>query len=446
MSHPSLHASPHRDSSNHQDKGMLQPKAAHAGNSPRKMLPSSPAHTAFETVHGGNIGWSYSRTPGNDNSLFDEFRATVRRLLQHIVFISLLTLRLYMLPLLYMSRRLAISDEPWYPTAWQIVPHPGRAFVHCARCCKTEGNLTLGHTWANVRGSFSTTFKIIKALYSFGKGVGEDRNALQPDPALLLDPPGSAIDVQCEHECDSKIFDSNCVDPQPESSASASEIYHAALHNGSTLDDILAAFERSKKAGAARTDRFVIGQDLVAVTEREDADPRSPPNQPPERGYRTSSIQTTPERMLSGDEPVILHDCSTREDINDDMDAATPPIPVNKTEQSQKKVELELERTQSNENNVATPTSHAWHHTSAEQSGEKRVKSTARKRCPTFVRRQTQAACPEKHVSGEKRSLTVLQERATRSSPTLAIDSPTKRARLQRKVRVYEDPNCGPRS
>lgn len=400
---------------------------------------SSSHHLASMSRSFRDIGSDRSNVNRKDSSLFYEFCDTFRRLLQHMVFVPLLVLRLYMLPLLYIARKLAMSDDPWYSMSWNMLRHPHRTLTLCARCCKRGGNVTLAETWTNIREGVFTTLRIIKALYTLGKLIGEDPNVLQPESGPLLDAPDSAIDVQSEHEKDSKVFENDFSDSRRESMASASQIYNTALLNGSTLDDILAAFERNKQTASARTAHALICQNPLDPTKRRASGQQTLSDKSDDQRSCTSSIQTTPERMLLPRKDAESSRCSPAKENAAEMEEELQ-TPINEARGTPK--EINVEDRHEHDAIGSRPRSSTSHHThtgSTRQTEGRSLSTTTLKRCPTFIRRQTQGRLSERPASGDKRSLAVLQERATRSTPTLAGASPTKRARLQRRVKVYQE-------
>jgi hypothetical protein len=376
-----------------------------------------------------------------DTSLFHEIHETIRRLLQHIVFVSLLTLRLYMLPLLYISHKLATRDDPWYPASWNFVLYPGRTLAECACCPQREGRGTLARTWDGVRNGFLARLRIFKTLYSLGKIIGEDPNVLQPSHAQLLDdPPDSAIDVQSERTNSPKVLETETesIDAPLQAPASASQIYHAALINGSTLDDILAAFEAEENRAVSEFEPPDVHQSL-GPGPAQSPQQQSPSNQYKGHRHQFSSIQTTPERMLMAPKNT---EGPTDEPVQTGRDESPRRL------QSPRKDEPRVTVIVHGENHdpvlECSPKSSALcsiQQPAARQDRDNRASTADLKRCPTFVRRQTQAHVSKRSSSGDRHSLGVLHDRGTVSSPALVLGSPTKRARLQRRVKVYQDPD-----
>ncbi len=348
-----------------------------------------------------------------------------------------------MLPLLYISHRLAVHDDPWYAATWNFMVRPGTTLASCRTCRKDDRIAPVAGSWNSLRNGVFAPLRIFKALYSLGKMIGEDPNALQPTPVPLLeDAPGSAIDVQSKDADDLKDADTESTDSQLEVPASASQIYHAALVNGNTLDDILAAFEADEKIVAARNEHLIVHK-RPAMPDQVIEQPVLP--EPCKRHrYRSSSIQTTPERMLSTPK---INENPPEPPLECEKDDATkePRTPLRNTRDSLVRVMVDSGgENQITRSSPGSSVSCAAHDVSAAQGRDKRATSVALKRCPTFARRHNPPRPSGRSLSGEKRSLMALQERGTMSSPALPLGSPTKRARLQRKVKVFQDTDNNP--
>lgn len=387
-------------------------------------------------------------------SLFHEIHETIRRLLQHIVFVSLLVLRLYMLPLLYISYKLAERDDPWYPASWNVVLNPGRSLAGCVQCGKRDGSVTVTETWNSLRNGVFTPVRIFRSLYGLGKAITEEPHVLlHPSPIPILHAaPDSAIDVQSEYGGSVKNFENDSTDSSLEAPASASQIYHAALLNGSTLDDILAAFEADHKAKAIAKDALNICR-----TPKQSSHPEHEASAEKKKGhrYQSSSLQATPERMLWPRKTIEPSSpCRPVQTATEDIKEQRPQTPVRDVEKPRLKVMVEAGGenqvvSEVSKGGLGSPISCCEPKDPETQSQEKRPalatskSTTTLRRCPTFVRRhtqpQTRRPVPRRTTSADKSSLTVLQDRGTMSTPALPLGSPTKRARLQRKIRVYPD-------
>lgn len=400
---------------------------------------SQPFHQHGVAAQEPERGVDLSRANGvrEDTSLFHEIHDTIRRLFQHIVFVSLLTLRLYMLPLLYVSHKLATRDDPWYPASWNFILYPGRALSDCACCRVRDGKGILVETWTNVYNGFFARLRILKTLYSLGKIIGEDPNVLQPTQVpRLVDPPDSAIDVQSERHNSLKVFDTDSTDSPIEAPASASQIYHAALLNGNTLDDILAAFEAEEHKAVFRSEHILLHPNPKSPVSD---DQQACLSQHEAHRYYNTSIQATPERMLTRQKIIESPVCCPEEadSINSQNQPKTPP---KKASNSQVHVgfgrENEVQRLQTN---PALSPSCLEHRVADVQASDKGVCSSPPKRCATFVHRHNQTRMGSRSLSSDKHSLGALQDRGTMSTPALGFGSPTKRAKLQRKVKVYQE-------
>lgn len=379
---------------------------------------------------------AYTNNVRGDTSLFHEIHETVRRLLQHIVFVSLLTLRLYMLPLLYISHKLATRDDPWYPASWNFILYPGRSVAECACCRNKDGGGILVETWHNLRNTLSARFRVFRTLYSLAKLIGEDPNALRPAQMPLLDEtpddaPDSAIDVQSERCASPKMFHDDPNDLNTEGPGSASQIYHTALLNGNTLDDILAAFEAEEIASRLKTVRLARPESPIP---HQDQEHQEMSTEHKGHHHHNSSIQITPERMLMQQKDGQDNICQAQ--TNEETLQQQSQTPAQQTEDRATVVATGQENMRQNVLNY--PATCSDRH-DADQENDKRASLTDLKRCPTFVRRHNQSRVSKGSISGDRHSLAVLHERDAMSSPAVGLGSPTKRAKVQRRVKVYQD-------
>lgn len=365
------------------------------------------------------------------SSLFHEIHETVRRLLQHVIFACLLTLRLYMLPLLYLSHKLTVRDDPWYFATWNIMLRPGRSMANCAQCHGDSGASSMIERWKMLKDNFCAPVRILKTLYALGQVIGEDPNALQPMPPSLLNVgPDSAIDVQSVEENTPKVRGSGSTDPAIEAPASASQIYHAALLNGNTLDYILAAFETSTPDSSTQAEHVITQQD--PMPSRDNNERLTGPFK--RHRYRDSSLHSQ------------THEAAFTQTLDDSLICLPEPrkvgqhLPQTPCFESPGKGMMESPCKQSDaQNQTRSVSSHHEYDFFKDQFEHKRTTSTEVGQCPTFMRRHNHSAIPKRRFSGDRKSLAALQERGTMSSPVLSSSSPTKRARLQRRVKVYDE-------
>lgn len=400
--------------------------------------PTTPRHQAVPTheIHDQDdmdMG-GQAASVQEHSSLFHEIHETVRRLLQHIIFACLLSLRLYMLPLLYLSHKLTVRDDPWYFATWNMMLRPGRSMANCAQCHGEGGGSSIIQRWRTLKDNFSAPVRILRTLYALGQAIGEDPNTLQPmPPPLLVSGPDSAIDVRSVQENTPKPLSSEATESTTEAPASASQIYHAALLNGSTLDNILAAFETDTPASPNQFEHVIREQSPIS---NRDHDERLTGPFKRHR-YRVSSVrsktQETPIAQALDSSPIFSAEaCQIVHHL--------PKTPYQNFCESQEDVLMESpcshEAAQCQTPIVSSPHEHDH---CKEQIEHQETTSPEVRHCPTFIRRHNHSSICKRPLSGERTSLTVLQERGTMSSPGLSTSSPTKRARLQRRVRVYKE-------
>ncbi|EXJ70970.1 uncharacterized protein A1O5_05963 [Cladophialophora psammophila CBS 110553] len=368
-------------------------------------------------------------------SLRYEFFETTRKLLQHTVFALLLAIRLYMLPLLFISYKLSAHDDPWYPAIWNPVLLPGRALADVNRCRQRSSSMKIGKAWTSVRDGIFAPVKIFRSLYSLGKMIGEDPNSLQPDLFPQLDPTtGSGIDDQSKDEDSVGEQSTESTDSPLEAPASASQIYHAALLSGGTLDDMLATFETDGDSQAVGFNRVVIRRDPKACLSVEQLDAMS---QWKRQRCRTPSVRSTPEAVLGAGKAGGYF--PSRAVLSGPRNFQQPRMPDRQA--SVRRVQLQGEPQADNQlpkNSPGSPTSTRTCHLPETPQPDGHGDSSALDRCPTFVRRHAQSRLPRRSVTGDKRALARLKERGAMSTPVLPVSPltpPPKRVRLQRRVR-----------
>jgi len=353
-----------------------------------------------------------------ESGLWQEIQETLRRLLQHVISAILLGLRLYMLPLLYLVHKLSPRGDHWGLTTWGLVLGFSR---HSTSGKNQNVNLALLAALKALRTGLATPFRIARTLYTGEKIIEENPEALQHDPASELDMADSAIDGQnVSPACTDNDSDDKLAKHHSETSASASQIYHAALVNGTTLDDILAAFEASDSRTSSTHDET--------------------PNTPVHRRhrYRTSSIQTTPERMTLSTRTVTGVPLPER-DPNPTTESGpkTSRCPASQAspEETQKSHESPLVQICS----VRSEPYHGHCRVNGKENLESKQLAPRNKRCATYVRRHEQSRLPKRSLNGERQQRRMHKSDGQISVTTAASDSPMKRPKLPPKVKVYQD-------
>ncbi|OQU95909.1 hypothetical protein CLAIMM_02065 [Cladophialophora immunda] len=369
-------------------------------------------------------------------SLRSEYRETIRRLLQHTVFALLLAIRLYMLPLLYISHKLSVRDDPWYPTIRNLVLRPGRTLANCHRCRqRNNGNVKIWNAWTSVRDGLFVPVRIFKSLYTLGRMIGEVPNALPPCPFPQLMNRGTASDIEGPGKGDGTVGDqgTESTDSALEAPASASQIYHAALLSSSTLDELLAAFEADRDNRVMGSDHLVIrrGRDAWLSAGSLDVTGRRGRQQ-----YRTLSVRSTPEAVLAAGKAHEslcgrgAHSCPREFQLQ-----KTPDRRANACQ-----TQFQSDN-QSPKNSPELHTSPCTRDLPEARQPDGELDAGGLDRCPTFVRRHAQSRLPKRSMTGDKQAFAMLKERGAVSTPELPVSppTPTKRVRLQRRVRPRKD-------
>lgn len=282
-------------------------------------------------------------------------------------------------------------------------------------------------------GGIPSPFNMVESLYTYSlsRVLGNVSDAA----GTSLIPQQNTVQSQGtieETRDDGSVGDqsSNFTDPQLEAPASASQIYHAALLNGSTLDDILAAFEGDQGDRGVVFDRIVIrrGPKAYLSTDQLEAMDRYK-----QQRYRSLSINSTNGVAVH---PGTIPAAPTQVTEPQPSDTAT-----GKAIGARVRVQADCTPADHEESSPDFHSPCHHHHRPSDcHSPSRNVSSDTVKHCPTFVRRHTQSLLPKRSMSADKTSLSMLRERGAMSTPTLPSSTPTKRAKLQRRVRPKATP------
>ncbi len=230
---------------------------------------------------------------------------------------------------------------------------------------------------------------------------------------------------------DGRTRSSESIVSQVEAPPSASQVYHAALADSSTLDDVLAGVEADKGSQGLVVDRIVIRRKPRAYLPEEQLDTMDHQKHLRYRNPSVHSIEgggddsTQPHGKTPGSDAQLPQEPRTLEPEDPAAEAAETPG------KTQVDCDHDLQRL---ENSLDSDL--ACEHGMLEvQSPERHLSLHALNPCPTFVRRHTRSLLPRRSVSGDKQPFAVLKHRGAMSSPELPSSTPTKaRARLQRRV------------
>ena len=200
-----------------------------------------------------------------------------------------------------------------------------------------------------------------------------------------------------------------------EAPATASQVYHAAILNGNTLDDLLAVFKVSE------------GPASVIETPRDNDHAR--PVQHCLR-YRKSSIQTTPDSIMTPRKasklPVQIDVPVVDERSYGQLVKAAP------AESHPHDEDLTASSAQLPSPNTST----CCQPGDTNQIAVCENTSPDHAQCPTFVRRQAKSRLPQRAKLDAKQQQTKTDSRIESAKGDVNADSPSKRNKLQRRPRV----------
>jgi hypothetical protein len=260
--------------------------------------------------------------------------------------------------------------------------------------------------------------------------LGEHPADTQPNPVALLDTvPDEAVPKETKDERSIRDQSLESTESRIEAPASASQIYHAALLNNRTFDDLLAAFQEDEGNRGIVVDQILVRRNPKTHLSAEWLDAM-------DRGQRYRSLGTH-SATEGAVQSAMIHETSSGSPTK-----STPQRHPRQPESQEKNVKSSPSSAQANnEDKHREPQDNPDSHTTCEHPGfdaeprDRTVSLQTLNRCPTFVRRHAQSLLPKRLTSGDKHSLAMLKERGAMSTPVLSSPTPTKqRARLQRKV------------
>lgn len=276
-----------------------------------------------------------------------------------------------------------------------------------------------------LRVGILTPVRTIGRLYQFGRLLDDYADAtlsfswLHPEQTSKEERPVLRRQIAIE-ERDSKLPQNSYAVP-----ATASQVYHAALLNGTTLDNLLDSFESSNETAAVvERNPSPVGHETRACYKCDQSS--------------NSSIQSTPERMIahpSGSPPFdnrmrnisSVLSCGNESsnpqvrDTTEDPAITHPSTPITNSPRS-------ICITPSNEVSFCSESNLARNY------DDHATTSPQLKGCPTFLRRQTQSKLPRRSEHATKPSLPVMRSAESLSS-VYTDKTPRTRNKLQRKHR-----------
>jgi hypothetical protein len=245
-------------------------------------------------------------------------------------------------------------------------------------------------------GSITTPLRVCRALYAFGRVLDETPENLNVRQLLGGHRPSLDEDQRTVSIVGSECTTSNGYELL--APATASQVYHAAIVNGTTLDDLLAVFE--------------VTDTPTAIRPKHSTDDLEKPSNYPR--YRNSSIQTTPDSLtvprkassVLQDEKMV-HDGNYGQLVKV-MGEATTRVP-----QASNSYCCSISGNVENERPCENTSPH-------------------HSQCPTFARRQAQSRLPKKSQGAGVLSQSEIQKRDSSGPFISSFNLPPKRNKLRR--------------
>ena len=359
-------------------------------------------------------------------SIVHEYEETIRRLLQHLLIAALFSIKLYALPVIFACEKLARSSDSGQIPPWKLLGRSTTIPHGTTPPQPSPSTSVLVNLLGKCRTMVTAPYHVAKGLYTLSKAIEEHPHLLKPATSNA-GPRNDHNNMQitrlpARHESVCSSSSEELV----EGPATASQVYHAALVNGSTLDDILAAFESADSCCGSHIDVSETRQGTSNVRDG--------------RTHDLSSIQSTPQRMMSTRHAPNTLVQEVAPNIGFYLDAETlkqhlgPSISPQKAEPSSTQLgRVEMSDSVSRKSSCSGTTAQV---DETQDVAEKR-KPTGVHRCPTFVRRQTQSRLPRRSWPEEQFKHTYYAQNVEgrASAVSLLTGSPVKRGRLQRRVK-----------
>ena len=317
-----------------------------------------------------------------------------------------------MLPLVYLCYKLSRPDDLWPFSTWTYLTASSQAIIDRVPVrLRTRGSSWLEFRSVQlIRAGISTPCRVLKNLYELGR-------ILDQNPSLLRarSRPTARENIHKDRAATISTIGSGHEDAEEvQAPATASQVYHAAILNGNTLDNLLADFETSDSTLA------------------DENGPQRDASDQKRSKYRNSSIQTTPDHLMSP-RKVSSTAGADVQNIASVFEARpygriiklsdSPATASNETDEH----DDQPSPARSGRSVPVTDDEHPEHCNKS---------SPDLRACPTFVRRHGQSRLPRRPAQKER-----VVQHAVSAEPVLstaAVDSgsPMKRNRLQRRTRA----------
>ena len=342
---------------------------------------------------------------------------------------SSLSLRLYALPLIYLWHMLPRPQNLWLASSCIDAEHSRRLLTKRALFRGQEARSYINTDVIQAaRAGITRPFRVIGRLYDFGRAIDQDPTIIRSVSRFHKGNQNrhrEASTSGTHSPGESARQGWKC--PSLEEPATASQVCHTALPEGRTLDNVLA----------------ILGAyDEVAVTGDHSLSSSTRTTQSCHKcdRYRNSSIQTTPESMLTPRKGSITLSTDIR-NISGAVGERACPQSSSSTiavpDKSAPQMEADpYDILQSDSVSACNDASFIAEHEPIHSHQDESPVSPQLKGCPSFMRRQTRSKLPRRPYQSDMLQPVAAKLEGQISTASVEPTTPTKRNKLHRKSRV----------
>jgi hypothetical protein len=287
-----------------------------------------------------------------------------------------------------------------------------------ARFRRADSQPTFATALQLLHAGVVTPIRVIKTLYRLGCVMEQNPRLLTFGGGFLTDIPTPDDDDQTVSIVESEEPATNKEYFKVGAPATASQIYHAAILNGNTLDDLLAVFEVSNEPASINDSPETVHHDL--------------PSKHDCGRYRDSSIQTTSERLTTPGESSIAPQGYRR-----NGDTALDERPYGQLAKAPGSEKKHLGNGMKSSPLLSSPVTNSCCQPEGDLTQAQICENTSpeHSECPIFARRQAQSRLPQRAKNATKPQHMAVN--ATTALPAANVDAmPPSRNKLQRRAWV----------
>ena len=257
----------------------------------------------------------------------------------------------------------------------------------------------------------ATPFRVLRALYNLGSVLDQ-----HPETLLYSRPAVANDDDQTVSIMESEGSGEQKHDIEAEAPATASQVYHAAILNSTTLDNLLAVFEVSDDQGC------------VNQTSTEQIDPQPEPER---TRCGQSSIQTTPDSAMTPRNSSKILRAANEDDSSGIVERTYGHLVKAIANDSQPKQE------NGSPDLLSSPVASDCCRAGGDVIPGAVCENTSPEHveCPTFARRHAKSRSPQR-ANSEAKQRPPIDMKAVSAAVNANADSPSRRNKLQRRPRV----------